>query len=93
MNKIERFYGKQKFTIEDGDNYLKEILEENENVKQTIEQLINGISMEYSQTVENSLSNYARLIETPANLTMKNIKISAVEKNPEEDERKKPLKV
>lgn len=55
--------------------------------------MIKGVSLEFSQSLSNSISNYARIIENPINLTAKNITITP-DKNPEEEEiKKRPVRV
>lgn len=55
--------------------------------------MIKGVSVEFSQSLSNSISNYARIIENPINLTAKNITITP-DKNPEEEEiKKRPVRV
>ena len=46
--------------------------------------MINGVTMEYSQSIENYLSSYARVLENPTNLTIRNIQIISRERSPEE---------
>ena len=63
-NKINIFYSPD-FKLDEGFQFVKEIEQKNESIKETVKTMIDSIRMEYSVSMEGYIYNYARVNFNP----------------------------